>query len=107
MPTLRDLDATFSAEVAAGYSARLTQLVQPDEQLQDQQYEQWQHYQQALSETAVWDILMRVSSSSSSSSSRPRWHSIDSCGSGSGSSNGRGGNSQCSMYLWHYKSCHS
>jgi hypothetical protein len=42
----------------------LAQVQQPDEAAQQLVAKQWQHYQQQLSKTAVWDIMMRVSSPS-------------------------------------------
>jgi hypothetical protein len=42
----------------------LAQVQQPDEAAQQLVAKQWQHYQRQLSKTAVWDIMMRVSSPS-------------------------------------------
>jgi hypothetical protein len=54
------LDAAFAAEVSASYSGMLAQVQQPDEATQQQVLEQHQHYQEQLSNTAVWEIMMRV-----------------------------------------------
>jgi hypothetical protein len=62
--TTEQLDAAYAAEVAASYSGMLAQAQQPDEAAQQLVAKQWQHYQQQLSKTAVWNIMMRVSSSS-------------------------------------------
>jgi hypothetical protein len=59
-PSLADLDAAFAAEVAAVHSANLLQLSQPDEQTAAARQQQWQQHQQQLSQTCVWNIMMRV-----------------------------------------------
>jgi hypothetical protein len=59
-PSLADLDAAFAAEVAAVHSSNLLQLSQPDEQTAAAWQQQWQQHQQQLSQTCVWNIMMRV-----------------------------------------------
>uniref|UniRef100_A0A383WDL8 Uncharacterized protein n=1 Tax=Tetradesmus obliquus TaxID=3088 RepID=A0A383WDL8_TETOB len=58
-PSLAELDAAFAAEVAAVHSANLLQLTQPDEQQAAVWQQQWQQHQQQLSQTCVWNIMMR------------------------------------------------
>lgn len=72
--TMEQLDAAYAAEVAASYSGMLAQVQQLDEAAQQRVAEQWQHYQQQLSKTAVWNIMMRVSSSSSVCVEQPAQH---------------------------------
>jgi hypothetical protein len=47
--------------VTAVHSANLLQLSQLDEQQAAAWQQQWQQHQQQLSQTCVWNIMMRVS----------------------------------------------
>jgi hypothetical protein len=59
--TAEQLDEAYAAEVAASYASMLAEAQHPDEAAQQAAQQQCQHYQQQLSKTAAWQIMMQVS----------------------------------------------
>lgn len=67
-PSLQDLDAAFGAEVTAAFSSQLLQIQQAHSEATGQPavaaealQQQCQQHQQQLTQTVVWDVMMRVS----------------------------------------------